>query len=356
MKKVTIRFTLALMLALLLVAVMAVPALADNPGSDKAVLTSAVTAGGNRLLATQGPAIGTIPYNWEWVVGDGNFDNANLQGITASGLLAAFEKTGKKSFLTGAKNAGNTLKQRYAAAPTVRPYAQDVSFLVNLYKDTRDKSYFDTAKNWYAVMTTDFTAAANVDRLITARGGSMAGWDVAAQIRAANDAGFRNYARGMADQLIARSADWVHVPSYGWDYTPLAFGSLLWALHDMGGYQAAINEYRTFLLGAQGTDGSWDGGDFQTTAYVMIGLDEVKGWGKALNDALSAAGDFLLGSQTADGGWSYTGYGEYPEVDSEVIMALVVCSDQSFGLHGKGLRGPFGWFWRQGGRGHGPGR
>ena len=296
--------------------------LAEVEKKDKDALLDAIAKGGNRLLSTQGPNSGSIPYNWEWIAGDGYYGNPNLQGITATGLLAAFEKTGNSVYLEGAKKAGNTLKARYAAAPNDRPYAQDVEFLVRLAKDSKDKSYLEVAKKWYANVIRDFTAEANVARYITRRGGSLAGWDLASQIRAADATGNKEYAKTMAKELIRRSADWVHVPSYGFDYTTISYGSLLWALHGIGNNHATIEKYREFLLANQNADGSWEGGDFQTTAYVILGLDAVKGEGKELKNALALAGNFLVSTQTNLGGWFYTGDGEYPEVDSEAVMSL----------------------------------
>ena len=354
MKKRIFRLAILLILALVMVLTISLPALANKP-DGKSVLNNAIDKGGDRLLATQGPNSGAIPYNWEWLVGDGNFDNGNLQGITATGLLAAYEKTRNKAFLDGAKKAGNVLKQRYAAAPTERPYSQDVEFLVRLYQDTKDKTYLDTAKKWYTVVTVDFTAVGLVSRYLdTNARASLAGWDVASQIRAADAAGFKKYANDVAKELIRRSADWVNVPYGGYDYTNGSYGALLWALHDIGGdfmFHTTIDSYRNYLLANQGADGSWDS-DYQTTAYIILGLDAVKGWSKGTRDALSDAVDYLVDNQAAEGGWVYEGYGELPEVDSECVMALQSVTDQSYfphglpGQHGHGY-GHFG--------GHGPG-
>jgi hypothetical protein len=337
MNRKILRIATFLILALVLCLTISLPAFADRPGNAKDALRNAIDNGGDRLLATQGPNSGLIPYNWEWVAGDGNYNNKNLQGITAAGLLAAFEKTGNRAFLTGAKNAGNILKQRYAAKPNDRPYAQDVEFLVQLYKDTKDKSYLDTARNWYKVVTVNFTAEANVNRLITARA-SMAGWDIAAHIRAANAAGFKDYARDMADETIRRAADWVNKPSGGWDYTSLSYGSLLWALHEIGGdfrNHVTIDSYRNYLSANQTDNGSWDD-DYQTTAYIILGLEAVKGGGRDLRETLSSAIDYLVDNQADNGGWVYTGYGEYPEIDSECVMALQSVGEQEYTFHIRG--------------------
>lgn len=351
MKKGIFRLSILLILALVLVLSISLPALAAGP-DGKVALRNAIVKGGNRLLATQGPSSGIIPYNWEWVVGDEYFDNPNLQGITATGLLAAYEKTRNKAYLNAAKNSGNVLKQRYAAAANDRPYSQDVEFLVRLYKNTKDKSYFDTAKKWYTVVTVDFTAVGLVSRYLDAPNfrASLGGWDLASQIRAADATGFKKYAYDVAKELIRRSADWVHVPYDGVDYTDGSYGSLLWALHDIGGdfiFHTTIDSYRNYLLANQADDGSWNG-DYQDTAYIILGLDAVKGWNKGTRDALSDAVDYVLDTQAAEGGWVYEDYGELPEVDSECVMALQSVADQSYFPHfWPGLRshghGHFNW-------------
>lgn len=305
-------------------------AMAGRPDTERDNLYQAVVAAADRLVAIQGSATATIPYNWEWIAGSGNYGSANQQGIGASGVLAAYEKTRDRKYLAAAINAGNTLKNRYNTTENAkRPYSQDVEFLVKLSRVTRDRTHYEVAKNWYANMIRDYTAVANVDRLIKARGGSMAGWDIASQIRAADATGNKDYARDMATHLISRSADWVHKLSYGYDYTNLSYGALLWAFQEIGGFHDTINEYREYLLGVQGEDGSWDDGDFQNTAYIVLGLDAVKGAGRESRGALAKAGSYLISTQADNGGWPYvdeTSSTEYPEVDSEVLMSLA-CFD-----------------------------
>ncbi len=338
MKKGIIRLASASLIALVLIVTMVIPALADRHGNQDDVLKDAVTKAGDRLLETQGPNSGTIPYNWEWIISPiKDFDNPNLQGITATGLLAAYEKSGNRAYLNGAKKSGDTLKERYAAAPNQRPYGTDVEFLVRLYEDTRDKSYLETAKNWYAIIINDFTAEANVARMITNRG-SLAGWDLAAYIRAAYATGYKDYARAMADELIKRSADWVHVPFPGypdWDCTIISYGSLIWALDEIGysiKYRVTINSYCDYLLDAQLDNGSWED-DYQSTAYVILGLNSMWVKSRDAKNALSAACDYLVETQASNGGWEYSDGFEYPEVDSECAIALASLKAENLGQH-----------------------
>lgn len=261
---------------------------------------------------------------------DGNYNNANLQGVTASGLLSVYERTHSVNYLNAAKNAGNSLVARYDGQPNNydnRPFTQDIEFLVHLSLDTGDPTYQTKAIAYFNRIAANKTAADLVNGIISARG-SMGGWDVASRIRAAWDTGYTAYANGLTTALIAQSASWVSEnATYGWDYTPLAYGSLLWAYHDIGYSGPEIGSYRVYLLSHQGIDGSWDGADFQTTAYAILGLSKVGGTGVAA--ALSNAATFLVNSQVASGGWVYPAQvnppapaSEYGEVDSEVLMGL----------------------------------
>lgn len=337
MKRSVFKLVSASFMAMVLTVTLALPAFADRHGNQDDDLKDVVTKAGDRLLATQG-TFGGIENTWEWYIGDGT--GPNLQGICATGLLAAYEKSRNRAYLDAAKKSGDTLKERYAAAPDKRPYAQDVEFLVRLYQDSRDKSYLETAKDWYAVLMDQYTAEANVDRHITARG-SLTGWDVAAHIRAAYATGYKDFARAMADEVISRSAEWVNVPYPGttdWDCTNLSYGSLIWALNEIGysiKYKDAINDYRDYLLNTQLDDGSWED-DYQTTAYVILGLSSIWGKSRDIKNALSAACDFLVENQASNGGWEYIDGAdiyEYPEIDSECAIALASLRTQDLGQH-----------------------
>ena len=102
----------------------------------------------------------------------------------------------------------------------------------------------------------------------------------------------------------------------------LGEGSLLWAIHDLPGFDAQVNEYRAFLLAQQDPAGSWDGGDSQVTAYVTIGLQAVGGTGTSA--AITAAANFFLAQQLPTGGWPFStgNSGEYGAVNAEVVRAI----------------------------------
>jgi hypothetical protein len=217
---------LVVLLSVFLIGVLIGPAplLADKDKYDGA--RDALVQGADRQLSLQG-TFGGIANTWEWQIGTG-YTGPNVQGISARGLLEAYEKTGDRRYLAGAIAAGDTLVQRYETAVTGgvtwddRPYSTDVEFLAALGKASKKKIYSDVAKKWYSIIPSYKTAAQLVDRYLVAGRASMAGWDIASQIRAALAVGQKDYAKAVAAELIRRSAEWVNVPAYGWDYTPLS--------------------------------------------------------------------------------------------------------------------------------------
>jgi hypothetical protein len=75
--------------------------------------------------------------------------------------------------------------------------------------------------------------------------------------------------------------------------------------------------------------GSWLDGDYQTTAYAILGLDAVNSRQHDISKALDKAFAFLRETQTTKGGWSYPP--EYGEVNSEVLMALSSLQQREIG-------------------------
>ena len=288
---------------------------AAKPGGQKEALNDALTLGADLHLSRQGTYSG-IDNTWEWVIDSGS-SGPNVQGISATGLLAAYERTGEQSYLDGAIAAGDTLVARYDAAPEDRAFSQDIEFLVRLSQDSGDGSYATVAQQWYANTTDAYDAEELVDYYIDERD-FMAAWDLASQIRAAVAVEETDYAAGIASSLFDSNFfdDWGSWLG-GWDY-----GSLLWALRDLGdeSFNSYVGEFRETLLSSQQSDGSWDE-DYQSTAYAVLGLARPRT--PALAQVVSDAWAFLRDEQTDAGGWSYSTT-EYGEINSEVLMALAI--------------------------------
>jgi hypothetical protein len=291
------------------------------------------------------PFVPSIQNTWEWVIGSGE-TCWNVGGISAMGLLSAYERTHNRNYLKGAIAQGNTLIKKYNTIMTNegavwenRPFSQDIEFLIQLSRVNHNHSYERVARDWHDIITDNKTAEENVDRYIEGRKSqsivSMAGWDLASQIRAALAVGKWQYARDMAKRLLERRADWEGI-SYG--ETILSYSSLLWAFAELrfGGREiaAAEREFRDLVLEAQVQEGSqmgsWLDGDYQTTAYAILGLDATTGRQHDIVKALGKAFAFLRDTQTAKGGWSYPP--EIGEVNSEVLMALSGLHRREIGL------------------------
>ena len=166
---------------------------------------------------------------------------------------------------------------------------------------------------------------------------TLAIWDAASLIRAAKAVGRADYALAAATHVRNIEPNWKDTdPSHSFgrgpidnpqafDYTILAAGSLLWALHDLPGFDEQISEYRSFLLEHQDQSGYWMGGNSQTTAYVMIGLASVAGAGTEA--AITKAANNFLAHQLTTGGWPFSiatggNPGEYSQVNAEVLRAM----------------------------------
>lgn len=329
------------------------------PGADPATIMASLTSVGNRIAALQHADGG-----WYFGVDDTDcgagpgVSCANTFGYTALGLLASYEHTGAPALLTAAQNAGNALVAEYTAEnPKLRPYTSDVEFLVALGQVTGNATYTATATAWFnQILAWSPDPNARVDYYLSARETqgfrALAAWDVAGLIRAAKAVGNLTYANGAAARIFAREVDiventvtlpgwkdtnaahrWDLCPTcgasgnaYGYDYTLLGEGSLLWAVHDLSAFTQKSTEYTAFLLAAQDPAGSWDVGDVQITSYIVMGLGSVSD--PAASAAIAGAACFMLSHQLPSGGfpiYSIAGYPDGPEnveVDAEVMQAL----------------------------------
>src|SRR5206468_3511257 len=149
----------------------------------------------------------------------------------------AYQRTHQAQFLTDAIRVGDAIVHQFNALTSAdMPYTPDIEFLVQLSQLTGNNTYRSVAASWFQILETRYNhdPAFNVD-----------------QCPADNEHAF--------------------------DYTMAGEGSLLWAIHALPGAQSQIDEYRTFLLANQDAVGTWDGGDLQQTAYIVLGLAAVGG-------------------------------------------------------------------------------
>ena len=294
---------------------------------------------------------------WEWEIGSGN-TYTNIQGISADGLFYATVPTSNPAYALGAFDTVNLIVGRLSTVlpgppPFMqRPYAQEVEMLFDacafdpgafgLAPDAlaqpESSAYCTLGTHFYARWLIQYANPHDLaDYYINIRR-SLSGWDLAAHVRAARLAGFEVYSVGIVEQLLARRLDWEHVLYGGWDYTESSWGALLRAMLELEAAGALPPAMYTealamadLLIAAQAVDGSWGGGDFQATAYALLGL-RADPWNFTLpwQQAIIEGVDFLHATVSAEPicGWSYPP--EYGEMNSEAMSALAVVQSLPF--------------------------
>jgi subtilisin family serine protease len=290
---------------------------------DEATVNQTIASGGMRLQNLQNPNDG----GWNFNVasddcGTPGVSCPNIVGVTALALLKAYERDPSNSaLLNDAIDAGNRLTQVYNTVPRAVPYSQDLEFLMALYETTLDAQWSTMAADWFLTVTAAHANGADrVDFLLATRG-TIAAWDSASLIRSAKAVGQADYALEVANRIHQRQPDWLGVGNQS--HTWLGAGSLLWAWHDLEGFDFQIDAFRDFLLNTQDpATGLWDNGNLQTTAYVINGLAAVGGAGT--DAAIRAAVASYIANQLPSGGWTFlaNGVDEFSNVDGEVTRAI----------------------------------
>ena len=279
---------------------------------------------------------------WEWEIGSGD-TYTNIQGISAVGLFYATVPTSNPTYALGAFDTVNLVVGRYttrADPASLRPGSRTALRRLRVRSrrlrsrgrcasvQPENAAYCTLGTQFYARWLAQYPDPHDlVDYYVTNRS-SLSGWDIAAHIRAARLAGFDVYALGIAERILARRPDWEHVLYGGWDYTESSWGALLRALlelHAAGDLPPAMYtealEIADLLIAAQAVDGSWGGGDFQATAYALLGL-RADPWNFTLpwQQAIIEGVDFLHATVSAEPtcGWSYPPDPEYGETNSEI--------------------------------------
>ena len=245
----------------------------------------------------------------------------NIIGVTGLGLLSAYDRSGTASMLADAVQAGQLLQAIHNANPAQQPFSQDLEFLRALSDASADPQYAALASAWFTTVTTTHPIAADRVDWQFANRGLVAVWDIASLIRSAKAANRGDYAQALGNRVIALEPGWRGMNA---NLTLIGMGSLLWAIHDLPGFTATIDDYRSWLLAQQAPEGTWSNGNLQTTAYVALGLGAVGGDTGA---AIQAAVGYFIANQLANGGWPFSIVnglpgGEFSPVDSEIARSM----------------------------------
>ena len=257
---------------------------------------------------------------WYWYVGS-NYDATNLTGITALGLLEAYNDTKDAAYLDAALDAANFISTHLGEGATGVQYhprltAPDIVFLHNLSSLTGDPVYSTRASTEWENIKLTYPTAGDLDALYNSIN-RRSSWDIAFFLEAA----YLSEDATWADDAAAILADTDDDFYYGdtWWYALNVAGAIR-ALVNCGyadmHYDSLIiliNELINLVDKDNGIDG-W----VQDTAYAIIAFSAVGGSAhKYANDL----GRWLSNQQQDSGGW-LDGGDEYPEVDGEALRAL----------------------------------
>jgi len=353
MKKKFLSIFIALVLVLSFSLVTAVPVAAYSYDN----YTDAITKTADRLVDLQDTTDG----GWDGdVTGltthSDQPSGVNLFGVTALGLIDAYEVTGEMAYKTAAQlTADHLLTVDREANSTDRIYSFDYRFLVEFSALSGDGSYAAHAIyqwNWVKTNAPFFYEDENQEQYyqwcldIAQVSPGYATWSIGDVGLAALAMGDTSWASNMAAVL----AD--HLPDITGDddWRFIGWGKALELLNavDSVGYSTEITSLISNLTGSQ-TNGYWPGaadqGRVQNTAYAVMGLAAVGEGGNA-----QAGADWLVENQISSGdstgGWLDPDdeNKEYSYVDSEALQALVAVAAltkanilKDSGVPGKGL-------------------
>ncbi len=260
----------------------------------------------------------------------------NLFGVTANGLLSAFQAEGGLRLAIGILDAYYGIVEN----PDIDS-GPDFGFLVALSEISGDPYYANLARDRWDLKMASYGGADSLALLIKeSRHPDWDGlipWDIGLFIESAMalqeyfpGQGYLSDAIDMADVIyndISSPSPYFDMedetePAYtlGLQGIVVSFG--LTDVYLDYGVDAAL-----ILLNSQNTDGSWGwnadypDGDEQSTAYVVMGFGILDVPYRIVNNAAQRGSDWLASRQEPNGGWDLGGY-EYPEVNGECLRAI----------------------------------
>ena len=286
----------------------------------------------DRLVALQS----STDYGWDWDVTGLTEHSAsgsatNIYGVTALGLIDAYELTGSTAYSDAAKLVADMMKgygtdyEGFHAAGLGQSW--DMKFLMRYATISGDTSYSDFATRYWTWITDPTTTPRHelyeygkqedFYQFYITYGVSpgYAIWDCADFGLAAHAMEDPTWAGQMA--VVVHN----HLPDItdADDCRFIGWGPALEFLNAVNPtmYVTDIASLKSTLITEQNTDGSWgDQCPVQDTAYVIMGLAAVG------EDAAQRGASWLVINQETNGGWKDTDGTEYSEVDSEAVQAL----------------------------------
>lgn len=257
---------------------------------------------------------------WYWYVGN-TYNATNLTGVTAIGLLEAYNDTKDPAYLDAAIGAANFIMTHLGVGATGAQYharatAPDIIFLHRLGQITGDSQYVDRATMEWNNIAATYPTASSLDALFRALNRPST-WDIAFFLEAASMSGDSTWANDAAAILANTGDDFYYGDT--WWYALNVAGSIR-ALVGCGYYSQYYTQVNHFLYElialSDGDEGV--GGYIQDTAYAVLAFQTVGGAARRYGNDL---GRWLATQQLENGGWLEAGY-EYAEVDGEALRAL----------------------------------
>jgi hypothetical protein len=293
---------------------------------------------------------------WDWAIDStitahsGSASPTNTYGATAGGVLGTYITLGGKAY-PPSLSTYTALEDAYAGmlADLAIDSGADFPFLVRLSEKTGDSKYANLAKARYDAKNALWGGSkAWADSIFAGRSGQglqngIIPWDVnqlavgAAKLNdyfpgQGYDADADTFAQSIYDDIYNNNPGYFdETDTTEWWWT-LGIAGALEAFTVSGTHPTERDQLATTLLNYQNDGitktpkGAWDwnntytGGDYQTTAYVIMAL---MAYGTAQAKSACIEGvNWLVGDQRANGGWYWDGYNEYTEEVGEVVWAI----------------------------------
>ena len=284
----------------------------------------------DRIVALQSSS----DYGWDWIVTgltahSGNPSGVNLYGVTALGLLDAFELTQNITYFFAAQKVADYMAR---GDPTTGAfwangfgYGFDYMFLVQFSEVSGRSEYKDyaiKAWNWqkthigrYADNNQSYLYNYFYTNWVASHG--IVIWNSVSYALGAYYLGDTAWAENMT-KVIA--ANFTNIAADGFQYIGWGHALKLFQTIDPTGYATEIASAVNSLKTSQTYSGCWPGGWAQDAAYAVMGLAAV-----GETEAAEKGADWLVSTQgygSIVGGWKEPDGNEYSEITSEAAQAL----------------------------------
>lgn len=279
----------------------------------------AIVSGANRVVELQRTDPGWEG-TWFWYVGS-TYNATNLTGVTALGLLEAYQDTKDPAYLDSARNAADFIMTHLGAGATetqyhVRTTAPDIVFLHRLGEITGNSAYSDRAILEWENLTSYWPTAGDLDALFRSINRPSA-WDIAFFLEAAYLSGDTTWAVDAAAILADTEDDFYYGDTVWYD---LNVAGSVRALVGCGYYNDFKDNIVSLLTELINSTHSNNGikGYIQDTAYAVLAYSTVGGQARSYANNLAR---WLSRQQERNGGWIESGK-EYAEIDGEAVRGL----------------------------------